>query len=147
MHHDTRQIAFPALIAGVLMLVIGFEFERIGASDSDFYNSSVEAFNWIMRIGGGAMLLVAALGWIRWSGAFVADAVGSGLIGVALGIEALIWLSKSDIGNGILVLVFSLMFLNSARHSWLASRAPVLQGGFPVSKSVDPDQKRDDEQQ
>jgi len=144
MRQDTRQIVFPALIAGALMLVIGIWFERVGASDSDFYNNSVEAFNWIMRIGGAVMFLVAALAWVGWSGAFLADAIGSGLIGLALAIEALIWLSQSDIPNGVLVLIFSLMFLNSARHSWLASRQPVVEGGFPLTDAPDSERKPED---
>lgn len=136
MSQDARRVAFPALIAGVLMLVIGVWFEREGVSDSDFYNASVGAFNWIMRIGGVAMLIVAAAGWAGWSGAFVADAVSSGLIGLALGLESLIWLSNGDIPNGVLVLVFCLMFLHSARQSWRASRVPAGGGALAGSDSA-----------
>ncbi|HOW70031.1 MAG TPA: hypothetical protein PKY77_05460 [Phycisphaerae bacterium] len=145
MRQDTHQIVFPALIAGALMLVIGVWFPRMGASDSDFYNKSVEAFNWMMRIGGVAMLIVAALAWTGWSGALLADAIASGVVGLALGIEALIWLSQGDIPNGVLVLIFALMFLNSARHSWLASQAPAGEDTSTSGSPADPPREPEDE--
>ncbi|MBP7933460.1 MAG: hypothetical protein KA354_02320 [Phycisphaerae bacterium] len=145
MRQDTYPIVFPALIAGALMLIIGIWFERVGASDSDFYNNSVEVFNWIMRIGGVAMLIVAALAWTGWRGAFLVDAVASGLVGLALGIEALIWLSQGDIPNGVLVLIFALMFLNSARHSWLASQTSAGEDTSTSGTPTEPAREPEDE--
>lgn len=134
-----RQTAFSALIAGALMLLIGWRAPMVDLSGSALQSASCDVFNWILRIGGAAMVIVAATIFANWRYAALLDAVCSAIIGLGLAIVAAIWLLGADILYGGITLIFGLMFLNSARNSWLASRPPASAnaGVFPRDSASD----------
>jgi hypothetical protein len=118
-----RQVAFSALVAGVLMVLVGFPMGLQGTSRSEVYNTSVTAFVWLMRGGGISMLLVAVLAFVGWERVLALDAVLATVIGAGMAIVALLWLANSDLVSGVLILVFGGMFVRSGIQSWQAFRS------------------------
>lgn len=127
------EIAFSAFIGAALMLYVGFGMNLSGVSDSAFYNGSVAAFTWTMKIGGIAMGAVALLLWAGLRPALLVDAVLAAAIGAVLMGTGLVWMANGDM-QGILNLVFGVLFLGAAKTSWQAHRfaSGVQAGGFPV---------------
>ncbi len=108
------------------MLFIGFYFGLEGISQSRIYNLSVGAFTLSMKVGGFLMLAAALLCWIEWRPGLGFDAVLTAAIGVSILIEGIIWLVFSDL-QGLFMLIFSLIFLNSARQSWNTFRSLIVE--------------------
>jgi len=127
-----RQVAFSALVAGVLMILVGFWMGLQGVSQSEVYNTSVTAFVWLMRVGGISMLLVALLAFVGWERVLALDAVLATVIGAGMALVALLWLANSDLINGVLILVFGGLFVRSGTQSWQAFRSLGLTSSEPV---------------
>lgn len=115
-----RSAGGSALLAGVLMLVVGFFFGLVGNSDSQVYIHSVTVFNWMLRIGGGLLLAIGLLGLAGVRGVWLLDGLVSGLIGLGLAGIALIWLYFGDHFKGLLVGFYAAMCLSSAGRCWSA---------------------------
>lgn len=145
---QVRQLAFSTLIGGLLMCFIGFYLNPRGFGASQLYIASVAVFTLTMKIGGCAMLAMAGLCYAGWRPAALLDAVLAGAIGVLLAAIGIIWFSRGNV-EGLLLLIFSLLFLHSARQSWLTFRMTG-DAGWPgpavetateeeASPAVDPD--------
>ncbi|MGB9626330.1 MAG: hypothetical protein ACPMAQ_15870, partial [Phycisphaerae bacterium] len=72
---------------------------------------------WTLRVGGGAMLAIAALCLTGWGPALLLDAVACGLIAVLLALCGAVFLGNREV-NGLLSLVFALLFGAAGRQSW-----------------------------
>ena len=114
-----RQHAGSTLLEAAVLLFVGFYFlgGLSGISDSQIYNTSVTAVRLAFQGGGVAMLVVAMLCWIGWRYALAVDAVVSAILGLAFLITGGIWLVNGDM-MGVLILIFGVMDLSSARASW-----------------------------
>ena len=124
---DLRSVAISALFAGVLMVLVGFWLGRKGIAESSVYNTSVTVFNWLMRIGGIAMLIVAAMAYLNWRPILVFDAAASVVIGGLMVLVSLLWIANNDLIQGIVVLFFGGMFVKSGVQSWYAFRGTPVQ--------------------
>jgi len=124
---DLRSVAFSALFAGVLMMLVGFWLGLKGVSESSAYNASVTVFNWLMRVGGIVMLMVAAMAYLNWRPILAFDAAASMVIGGLLVLVSLLWIANNDLIQGVVVLFFGGMFVKSGVQSWYAFRGPLDQ--------------------
>jgi len=125
MTEDTRPAASSPLLVGVFMLIVGFGIGLEGISDSALYNASVSLFNLTMKVGGSAMLVVAALYWANVRVAWLLDAVCSLVIGVLMIGVAVVWLVHAEWLYGIVLVILSVMSINSARRIGACSAASV----------------------
>lgn len=134
-----RGNAAYAAIAAALLLYYGFGLPMKGISDSAMYNLSVDVATWTMKIGGIGMALVVLGSLIGRPEALLADAVLSGLIGLSFvltGVVRFVW------GNtqGLLFLIFGLMFVSAARTCWRVYRGTVYDDfGFRSQAAPPPD--------
>ena len=120
-------VAGSAMFAAALMLLFGlWMWDAIAVSDdaAAAYRLAVAAFQWVLLLGGIAMLLSAALCWVGWRNALALDASLTGLVGLALLVDGLIQVGYElglgygfDINSGLMV-IFGVMFIFSARRSW-----------------------------
>ncbi len=144
-----RQVATHALAAGLLMSVFGWFFASTGISKSEFYNTMVDVFYWMLRIGGGLMMIVGVCCIVQLRGALLADAMVAGLCGLVMLLYSASGL-LSGVGihlNHIVVLVLGLMFLGSARQSMvlfaaegasIVARPGVDRAAAPPVESIHP---------
>jgi len=109
------------LIAGALMLAVGFGLGLTGPSEPFLYSASITFFVWLMRVGGCVMLIAAGLYITRLGFAPVVDVVASVLIGIMMAIVGLIWLLNSDF-DGLILLVLGVLFAQSGWASRLTCR-------------------------
>jgi hypothetical protein len=119
---NLRSVAFSAFFAGVLMVLVGFWLGLEGTSKSGTYNTSVTVFNWLMRIGGIAMLIVAAMAYLNWRPILAFDAAAAVVIGGMMVLVSLLWIANNDLIQGVVVLFFGGMFVKSGIQSWLMFR-------------------------
>ncbi len=111
-----RATALWAAIGGGLMLYYGMI--QLGAvSGSPLYRSAVAAWVQTLRIGGGAMVLVAGLCLTGRAGALLLDSIVCGVVAVMLGLTGAVFLPNGDL-DGILSLVFAAVFGGAGRNSW-----------------------------
>jgi hypothetical protein len=116
-----NQVAFSALIGAGLMLFVGFGVNLVGVSGNAVYDNSTAAFTWTMKVGGLAMLAAAALCYAGWRPGLLIDAILAAAIGASMAVNGAIWLVYGNM-MGILLLVFTFLFLHSAKGSWEACR-------------------------
>ncbi|MEP0843354.1 MAG: hypothetical protein HRF43_11680 [Phycisphaerae bacterium] len=114
--------AFSSAVGAALMLYAGFGMNLRGVSGAGLYDGSVAAFTWTMKIGGLAMAASAVLLYAGWRPVLPADAVLTAVIGAILAGTGMIWMVNQDV-QGVLNLVFALLFLGAARRSWMVFRA------------------------
>ncbi len=112
-----NQTAMYAAIAAALMLFFGFLRPYDVAQGTRLYVTSVFATNWLLRIGGLSLLGAAILCWSGLTVGLAVDALVSAIVGLALSGVGIIWISDGDY-EGLLFLIFALLFLSAARHSW-----------------------------
>jgi hypothetical protein len=103
-----RGTAFWAAIAAGLMLYFG-SMVFISHLDSKAYAAALDARMWTLRIGGGAMVLVAVLCIAGLSVGLLVDAFACAAIAAMLGLTGAIYLVNDDM-EGILSLIFALIF-------------------------------------
>jgi hypothetical protein len=111
-----RGTAFWAIIGGGLMLYFGIG-PWVIPTISPLYTAAAQAYIWTLRIGGGAMIAVAALCLTGWSLALLVDAVACAWIAMVLALTGAVFLSNGET-NGLLSLVFAIMFGGAGRQSW-----------------------------
>jgi len=111
-----RSTAFWATIGGGLMLYFGIG-QWITPPISPLYAAAAHTYIWTLRIGGGAMLAVAGLCLTGWGPALLLDAAACGLIAILLAFAGALFLSNGET-NGLLSLVFALLFGGAGRQSW-----------------------------
>ncbi len=132
MNQQAKDNAVWAGIAALLMLLYGWMYGTVGISDSDFYNTTVAIFNWMLRIGGIGMAGVAIICLVGLRIGLLIDVFVSGICGLIMVACAGYWLLSGGFGlNDLLYLAFGGMFLNAARGCWSAYTAsgPAAVGG------------------
>jgi len=119
-----RANARPAFIEAVILLVVGFFLILTpDGAELPLVRWSVYAVMWTFRLGGLCVLAVALLSLKGWSGAPLADAVVSGLIGVVLVVCGVIWIAHwGEVGSktgwmGVVIMLFGLLSLHAVRNS------------------------------
>jgi hypothetical protein len=122
MNQHARQNAFPVGIAAIVMLVYGFVFGGFSAAPDlgPFYETTIRVFNWMLRIGGVALVVVALLSMAGWTAALLCDFLISGVCGSIMAACGVYWTVQErgfDIQN-LLILVFGALFVRSALASW-----------------------------
>jgi len=125
MTEDTKTAASSPLLTGVLMLIVGFGITLSGGTDSAVYNASAFLFNMTMKAGGSAMVLVAVLYWGKVRVAWLFDAVCTLTIGVLLFGVATVWCVYGYWVTGLVLIVFGVMSIGSARRVWAYSKVGV----------------------
>ena len=124
MNQHAKNNAMWVGIAALLMLYFGWFAGTVGVSDNEFYNTTVDVFNWMLRIGGICLLIVAILCFARARIGLLFDAVISGIVGLIMTLCAAYWLACGGVVLQYLVyLFFGGLFLNAARGSWIAYAA------------------------
>lgn len=116
-----RATAFWALIGGGLMVWFGSGGWVI-PSISPIYTATATAFVWTLKIGGGVMLAVAALCLTGAGVALLFDAVACMVIALLLAVCGAVFMTNGEL-NGLLMLVFAVMFGAAGRQSWGAFAA------------------------
>ena len=122
MNQHAKQNAFSVGIAAMVMIVYSVIHGGFIPDPSlgPFYETTIHAFNWMLRIGGAALAVVAVLSLAGWRGALMCDFLVSGLCGILMAGCGVYWTVQEkgfDIQN-ILILVFGVMFVRSALVSW-----------------------------
>ena len=136
---DLRSVAFSAFVAGVLMVLVGFWLGLEGLSKSNVYNASVTVFNWLMRIGGIAMLIVAAMAYLNWRPILAFDAAAAVVIGGMMVLISLVWIMNNDLIQGVVILFFGGMFVKAGIQSWLMFRGtPARSADTPPAREEEP---------
>lgn len=134
MNHPARQNALWAGIGAMLMLYYGWRVGFQGTTSSDFYNATVEFFDWMLKIGGACLAVVAVLCFAGRRVGLLLDVFVSGICGTVMVLCALYWLGYGLMhGSGVdlqdlLFLIFGGMFVSAARGCWTAYRASAAAG-------------------
>jgi hypothetical protein len=126
MNPHARQIAPNSALVAVLMLAFGWVYGLSGASESALYNLTVEAFNWMLRVGGLAMAVVAGLCFMGRRAGLLLDFIVSGACAAVMLVCGVYWLGRwaADTKNvpfdlqDVLILVFGAVFARAALQSW-----------------------------
>jgi len=149
-NQHARNIAGNAAFAAAIMLVFGWLMGGLVTSRTEaMYVLAVEAFNWMLRIGGIAMLLVAALCYAGKTAGLVLDFVVSGFCGAIMLACGGYWLVldiRAGGGSGlqdVFVVLFGFLFVRAAMQSWgrlggEGSAAPP-EEGKPHPASIHPE--------
>lgn len=142
MNAHARQNAFWAGLAALMMLYFGWVKTGEGISGNAFYDTSVDVFYWMLKIGGILMLIVSAMCGTGVRAGLLLDVVVSGICGSVMVFCGVYW----GVNNGIdmyylLYAVFGVMFLGSAKSCWVsyhASRPPPPDVGPVVAPPPEP---------
>lgn len=122
MSQNAKYNASAAAIAAALMLYFGWVAGGMqGAVDHGAaYDLSFKVFNWMLRIGGLAMVVTAIICYTGKVVGLLMEAITSAVCGILMLGCAATWLAfeRSLDLNTLLVGVFSLTFLSAARHAW-----------------------------
>jgi hypothetical protein len=121
MNVHAKQTAATTGLAALLMLLYGwYGGGPQGVSSSDLYNSAIDLFRWMLRIGGMAMLLTSVVCFTGLRVGLLLDFLVTGLCGaIMLGVGVIGLFAGGAPGlQDILVLIFGLVFLRAAWSSW-----------------------------
>lgn len=122
-------------LAGAVMLFWAW-YTRGGwsypASASAFFVFTLHAFDWMLLVGGAAMVTV---GIVCFSGARIGlllESIVSGICGVVMLVCAGTWLSNGSLGpNTILIGFFGFTYVSGARSAWAMYRGSAATPGPP----------------
>lgn len=121
MNEHAKQNAFFAGIAGLMMLGYAFGMGMSPRFDhGPVYAFSFNLFDWMLKIGGAALLIVAALCFSGRSIGMFLDAIVSKLCGIIMVGCAVCWTVYEgglDLTN-LLIGIFGVMFIKSAITNW-----------------------------
>lgn len=122
MCESARRNAVFTLLAGLVLLLFGFWQQPVyGGDDETFYNGTVDAFFWMLRIGGFAFVVVAAVSFAGLRTGLMLDAVASAVCGIVMLLCGLYWTVKTEINlQDVLFIFFGVLFIRAARISWKA---------------------------
>ena len=148
MSAPARQNAAQSAVTGLIMLLYGI-YLRINdwsKPDADsLYSLAVEVFKWTLIVGGGAMLVVAAVCFAGKRIGVLLDCLLSGTCGLIMIACAGIWLTR---GKGmdlqdIVILIFGVIFIRAAWVSWsifaeASEPAPETAGPAPEPEPIHP---------
>ncbi len=105
-------------LAALLMLYYGWAVGTIGISDSDFYNTVVDVFNWMLRVGGVCLLLVAMICFAGLRIGLLLDALVSGICGLVIIFCAVVYIKFDGLDlYYLLYVLFGGLFVNAARNA------------------------------
>jgi len=116
-----QQNASVAGFAALLVLFFGWFQTAVGTS-TPFYNFTVDAFYWILKIGGFFLLAVAGLCLAGRREGLLLDVFVSGIIGAALVLCGAYWaFAGGSVSVYYLIyMVFGAMFLGAAKTCWVS---------------------------
>ncbi len=122
MNQHARQNAFSVGIAAMVMMVYGFAFGGFGMAPDlgPFYENTIHVFNWMLKIGGIVLAVVAVLSLAGWRAALLCDFLVSAMCGIIMAACGVYWTVQEksfDIQN-LLILVFGVLFFRSAQVTW-----------------------------
>lgn len=141
-----RAIAGQAVVAGLLMTFYGWFMSGKGISSSTAYNTMVDVFYWMLRVGGPLLLVGAAICYTGMRAGALFDGIVTGVCGlvmIAYGISGL----PTGVGvglNNMLALIFGALFISSARRSLAiyghsrAESAPTERVAVQIARPVEP---------
>jgi len=136
-----RANVWHALLPAGIMLVYGFVYysDVSGTSNSEIYNRAVTVFGATLKIGGVLMVAVTAACAIGMPAALLLDAIVSVGCGGTFAACGLIWLITVGDLQGILLLVFGIIFLASGWSSWnLYAIGGVADARDPAAEADEP---------
>ncbi|MCZ6817790.1 MAG: hypothetical protein O7F76_13975 [Planctomycetota bacterium] len=125
MNQHAKQNAVWAGIAALLMLYYGWGTGGwlIPANSTAFFEATFNWFDWMLKIGGICMAVVAVLCFLGLRVALLIDVVVSGLCGSILILCPVYWMFIVGPGlQNIVFVIFGGMFVNTARGCWTAYR-------------------------
>ncbi|HVP12367.1 MAG TPA: proline-rich domain-containing protein [Phycisphaerae bacterium] len=119
MYEAARRNAAYTLIVGCVLLVYGWMSSPIHYDElGPFYNTSVEVFFWILRLGGLAFVLIAVLAFMGLRLALFLDAAVSMICGLFMVLCGGYWIKETGLDlSRILYVVFGVMFLRASMSS------------------------------
>lgn len=126
MNRHARDNALWAGIAAALMLYYGWGTGgwAIPSDATAFYETTIRIFDWMLRIGGILLAVVAVLCFAGIRLALLMDAFVSGLCGLIMVACPAYWILNDGLGiQYLMYVVFGVMFLNAARGCWTAFHA------------------------
>jgi hypothetical protein len=119
MNRKAKDNALWIGIVAVLMLYFGWGVGLVGISDNAFYNTTVDIFYWMLKIGGICLLAAAILCFAGLRIGLLLDAVVSAVCGLIMVSCSAYWLIDEGVNlQYVLYVLFGVMFLNAARRSW-----------------------------
>ena len=132
-----RSHAANAIVPAVLFFIFAGQFT--GISTSDWYNFTVDLFNWTLRAGYVAYAVIAVLCYVGVWPALLVDAVVTMACSASFLIVGIEWARQGEL-NGYLCLLFCIMFAAAGRHSFQTwrRRRPGIRTGEPVAASPAP---------
>ncbi|OWY71676.1 hypothetical protein B7486_08370 [cyanobacterium TDX16] len=139
MDERARATGIHAAIGALLMLGYGWGmggFSALGSA-SNLYTAAVALFNGMLKFGGIAMAISAAICLTGRSVGLLTDAVVSGICGIVMVGCAVIWITS---GGGIdmqdlLILIFGGLFVSGARRSLSEYRSVQPIAAPPVARA------------
>jgi len=124
--------AGPAAFAGLLMLFYAwYTGGWVYAADaSQFFVFTLHLFDWMLLIGGIAMIVVAVVCYLGARIGLLLEAIVSGLCGLIMITCAGTWAINGSMGlNTMLIGFFSLTFLSGAGSAWRMYAGTSSKGG------------------
>lgn len=134
--YDPRQAAptrpddsvFWAVVSGLIFLYFGFYAPFIPPDDPPSVTYSVIGFTWMARIVGVAMILVAVLQWTRLPGASFVNMIAAVLAAGGCMIAGGVLFAHQYTNQGVLLLLFGLLNVGSARAAIAGWRHAQVRG-------------------
>jgi len=123
-----RHNALYSAIAALFMILYGWGAGGIGhgPEDQTFLNTTIDIFNWTLKIGGLLLAVVAMVSFAGMTVGLLLDFIVAGACGVVMVVCSGYWLLRwlqhrdqyaFDFTDG-LIFIFGLMFLRAALGSW-----------------------------
>ena len=119
-------LSFMTIISALIFLYFGFMAPYIPFEDDPVLQKySILGFNWMARIVGIGLLIVAGLTYARIKLAepldfFLALLAAVGCVGAGL-----VWMMHGYTANGVLIGIFGLLNASAARSAWIAWRSRI----------------------
>ena len=126
MNQHARDNALWAGIAAAMLLFFGWGTSGwlIPADATEFYETTIWVFDWMLKIGGILLAVVAVLCFAGIRLALLCDTFVSGVCGLIMVACPLFWILSDGFGlQYVMYVVFGFMFLNAARGCWVSYRA------------------------
>jgi len=121
--HAKRNAAYT-VFAGLILLAYGWLHSFQGISDDAFYVTTIHVFNWMLRIGGAALVLVAIVCYLGCHAGLLMDAMISALCGVVMGFCGIYWIVYDGFNlQCALYVLFGLIFAKAAWASFRSFRS------------------------
>ena len=116
MYEPARRNAAYTLIVGLVLLLYAWMSNPVYSTElGSFYNATIDVFFWTLKIGGGAFVLIALLGFAGLRVAVLLDAFVSAVSGLVMLLCGAHWIKETGFDLPRLLFVFfGVMFLRAA---------------------------------